>query len=165
MCADPAVMKFFPKTLGRPESDALADRHDNHIRKYGWGVWAVELKDSKDFIGMVGLNVPSADLPFSPCTEILWRLAKPYWGCGYAIEAAAAALKVGFEILNLTEIVSFAPVCNHRSRTVMERLNMVDTGSTFKHPAVPASSHLETHCLYCLTRPHWVHIAAPEYKL
>lgn len=155
MCADPAVMEVFSKTLSRSESDAVADRHDNHVRKHGWGFGAVELKDSKDFIGMVGLNVPSADLPFSPCTEILWGLAKPYWGCGYATDAAAAALKVSFDCLNLSEILSFTPVRNQRSRTVMERITMVNTGPTFDYPAVPASSRLKTHCLYCLTQSHW----------
>ncbi len=104
---------------------------------------------------MIGLHIPSADLPFAPCVEILWRLARPYWGYGYATEAARAALNVGFGQLDLKEIVSFAVVNNDRSRAVMERLNMFDTGETFEHPDVPKSSRLREHCLYRISKERW----------
>jgi len=156
MSADPQVMKYFPSTLTRSESDAIAEKCETAIAERRWGVWAVELVDTKEFIGLVGLNVPNPNLPCSPCVEVLWRLARPYWGHGYATEAARAALRVGFEQLNLQEIVSFAVVSNHRSRAVMERLNMVDTGETFAHPDVPESSPLREHCLYKISRERWV---------
>ena len=50
------------------------------IETRGWGFWAVEERASNQFIGFVGLHVPSDDLPFSPCVEIGWRLAKHDWG-------------------------------------------------------------------------------------
>jgi len=155
MSADPQVMEYFPKPLSRSESDTIAEKCQSFIAENGWGVWAAELLESKEFIGMVGLHFPSSDLPCSPCVEILWRLARPHWGRGYATEAATAALKVGFEHLGLKEIVSFAVVHNHRSRAVMERLNMVDSGETFEHPDLPISSHLREHCLYKLSRENW----------
>jgi len=114
-----------------------------------------ELLETREFVGIVGLNIPRADLPASPCVEILWRLARSQWGQGYATEAAAAALKVGFERLALQEIVSFTVMSNHRSRAVMERINMVDTGVTFEHPDVPESSRLRKHCLYKISRERW----------
>ncbi|MCH6259147.1 GNAT family N-acetyltransferase [Puniceicoccaceae bacterium K14] len=148
MSTDPQVMEYFPKTLSRIESDAIADKSEKLISERGWGVWAVELLESKDFIGMVGLHIPTAELPFSPCVEILWRLARSYWGNGYATEAANAVLRVGFEKLELEEIVAFAALKNKRSRAVMKRLGMVDTGETFTHPALPTNSSLREHCLY-----------------
>lgn len=157
MSADPRVMEFFPATLGRSESDAIADTCQRLITDRGWGIWAVELLESGEFIGFVGLHIPRPDLPPSPCVEVLWRLAAPHWGRGYATEAAGAALKVGFEQLDLSEIVSFVVPVNHRSRAVMERLNMTDTGSGFEHPAVPESSPLREHCLYKITRESWLH--------
>ncbi|WP_440053440.1 GNAT family N-acetyltransferase [Pseudoalteromonas sp. T1lg65] len=156
MSADPAVMEFFPNTLNRAESDAIANKCQSLLAQHGWGVWAVELIKTGEFIGIVGLHVPTADLPASPCVEILWRLAKPYWGYGYATEAAKAALKVGFEQLALDEIVSFAVINNFNSRAVMERLNMCDSSTTFEHPDVPASSDLKEHCLYKITRQQWL---------
>ena len=120
--ADPRVMAFFPAPLTKPQSDALADRCDALVREHGWGPWAVENKANGAFIGLVGLHVPSPLLPFAPCVEVAWRLAHAYWGQGLASEAAARALRFGFETLGLEEIVAFTTVGNHRSRAVMERL-------------------------------------------
>lgn len=155
MSADPQVMEYFSGTLNRAESDAIAEKCEACIVERGWGVWAAEFLDTKEFIGFVGLNIPSENLPCSPCVEVLWRLARPYWGYGYATEAAVAALRVGFEQLDLQEIVSFAVVGNHRSRAVMERLGMLDTGENFEHPDVLESSPLREHCLYKISRERW----------
>ncbi len=76
--ADPNVMVFFPALLDRASSDAMADRCQALILERGWGFWAAELKETQQFIGFVGLHVPIAELPFSPCVEIGWRLAYPF---------------------------------------------------------------------------------------
>ena len=102
-------------------------------------------------MGFVGLHVPAPELPFSPCVEVGWRLAFPYWGKGYATEAAQGALGIGFERFNLPEIVSFCATGNFRSRAVMKRLGMREAG-TFEHPSEPIGSMLRTHCLYRLPR-------------
>lgn len=152
--ADSRVMAFFPARLTRAESDAIADRCETLIRERGWGFWAAELKASREFIGFVGLHTPSAELPFSPCVEIGWRLAFAHWGKGLASEAARGALKVGFTSLDLDEIVSFTAVGNARSRAVMERLGMHASG-TFVHPQLPEGSALRAHCLYRLPRARY----------
>lgn len=154
MNADPKVMKFFPSLLDRAASDAMADRCQSQITERGWGLWAVEKRDTSQFMGFVGLHIPIAELPFSPCVEIGWRLASRYWGRGFATEAARGALHVGFELVGLTEIVSFTAVCNFRSRAVMERLGMRKSGS-FEHPRVPVESQLCEHCLYRLSCEQW----------
>ncbi|EXJ16727.1 GNAT family N-acetyltransferase [Imhoffiella purpurea] len=153
--ADPRVMEFFPSSLDRSESDAIADRCEALIAERGWGFWATEIKGSGEFIGFVGLHVPIPELPFSPCVEIGWRLAHAYWGQGFATEAAQGALQVGFEGIGLSEIVSFTAARNRRSRNVMERLGMVEESATFEHPAVPAESLVREHCLYRLSRERW----------
>jgi RimJ/RimL family protein N-acetyltransferase len=102
-------------------------------------------------MGFVGLHIPAADLPFSPCIEIGWRMSCEYWGKGYASEAARAALQFGFHDLNLQEIVSFTAVLNQRSQAVMMRIGMLQT-ETFGHPRVPHSNPLRPHCLYRITR-------------
>ena len=76
MGADPVVMEHFPARLDRERSDALALRFKAMIDDRGWGVWALERKAGGEFIGFVGLNIPSDELPFSPCVEIAWRLAQ-----------------------------------------------------------------------------------------
>lgn len=97
----PAGHGVFPAPLERDESDALADRCQALIEQRGWGFWAVELKASAEFIGFLGLHVPIAELPFSPCVEIGWRLAFQHWHRGLATEAARGALEVGFDRLDL----------------------------------------------------------------
>lgn len=148
--ADAQVMEFFPSTLDKATSDAMADRCQSLIAERGWGLWAVELKATGQFIGFVGLNIPAYELPFSPCVEIGWRLAKDFWGKGYATEAAKCALQVGFEQLELPEIVAFTTITNRRSRAVMERLGMELSPDYFDHPALAKDHPLLQHCLYRL---------------
>lgn len=156
--ADPRVMEFFPAILDRARSDAMADYCEALIAKRGWGFWAAEIKGSGQFIGFIGLHTPSSELPFSPCVEIGWRLAFQHWGKGYASEAARGALQVGFELLDLPEIVSFTVAGNLRSRAVMEGLGMREAPSTFEHPHIPVDSPLRLHCLYRLSRDDWRHM-------
>ncbi len=154
--ADPKVMEFFPSILTHTESDNLARRCESLIAERGWGFWAVELKETHEFVGFVGLHVPTYELPFTPCVEVGWRLALQYWGKGLASEAARGALRVGFESLGLTEIVSFAAAGNLRSRAVMARLGMQDAAETFEHPSIPVGNVLREHCLYRLSRECWL---------
>jgi RimJ/RimL family protein N-acetyltransferase len=154
--ADPCVMEFLPRPLDRAESDALASRIRDHFTCRGFGLWAVEAPGVAEFIGFVGLAVPSFTAHFTPCVEIGWRLAHEYWGRGYATEAAEAALAFGFRHLALDEIVSFTVPSNWRSRRVMERLGMKRSASDdFEHPAIPEGHPLRSHVLYRAGRIEW----------
>jgi RimJ/RimL family protein N-acetyltransferase len=149
MNADPTVMQFMPKLLNRAESDALAARIRTAFEAKGWGLWAVEIPGIAPFIGYTGLSEPNFKAHFTPCVEIGWRLAQPYWGYGYATEAARAALAHAFETLALNEIVSFTIAANSRSRAVMARLAMRhDPADNFDHPALPTGHPMRRHMLY-----------------
>lgn len=153
--ADPQVTEFLlPRT--RPESDALVDILAAGIDELGWGFWAVEAPGVAPFIGFVGIKPLPTNLPFSPGVEIGWRLARPFWGHGYAVEAAEAALRVGFEQAQLPEIVAFTAVGNVRSRRVMERLGMREDNKPFDHPALAPEHPLCRHVLYRLTQTQWL---------
>ncbi len=146
-------MEFYPATLSSDESNELADKISAKIHANGWGFWAVELKISSQFIGFVGLNNPTYQLPVTSCTEIGWRLAKPYWGMGYATEAGQAALDFGFSQLNLSTIHAFASAANIRSIRVMHRLGMTNTEQNFEHPLIPEHHPLREHVLYKINNP------------
>lgn len=152
MNADVDVMCYYPALWTREQSDGFAERVTQLIEERGWGFWAVEERRSGQFIGFVGLHVPSALLPFSPCVEVGWRLAKSYWGLGYATEAAQSAIAFGFQHLQMEELVAFTAIANLKSRAVMERLGMRPDGE-FDHPQVPAESALRRHVLYRLSKP------------
>ena len=154
--ADPEVMRYFPAPLGEDASNHMARRCRDLIAKRGWGLWAVELKESKQFVGFVGLHEPGHDLPFSPCVEIGWRLARDFWGKGYATEAARRALRYAFERLALDEVVSFTAVGNLPSRAVMERLGFENTHHNFAHPAIALDDPLSEHVLYRLSERRWL---------
>ena len=154
--ADPQVMEFFPKTLTRAESDAVAGRIREHFARHGFGFWAVEAPGVAGLIGFIGLAVPSFEAPFTPCVEIGWRLAREHWGRGYATEGAGAALAFGFESLGLEEIVAFTVPANIPSRRVMGRLGMRRLPSDdFEHPAIAEGHPLRSHVLYRLRRVDW----------
>lgn len=152
--ADARVMEFFPATLSRAESDALAERIEAHFAERGFGLWALEVPGAVPFAGFVGLSVPRFAAHFTPCVEVGWRLAAEHWGRGYAPEAARAALAHGFGALELREIVSFTAPANANSRRVMAKLGMRrDPADDFDHPSLPAGHPLRRHVLYRLARP------------
>ena len=153
--SDPEVMKYLPKALSVDESNNLADKIINLISENGWGFWAVETMDENSFIGFVGLHEPKYDLPVKPCIEIGWRLAKKYWGSGYATEAGNASLEFAFKNLNLNEIYSFTSVANKKSQAVMERLKLVNTNYNFDHPSIPVNSQYREHVLYKIDKENW----------
>jgi RimJ/RimL family protein N-acetyltransferase len=150
--ADPRVMEWFPETLTREQSDAMAESVERRMREQGYGLWAVEVPGAAEFIGIVGLNHLDTTLG-SPVVEVAWRLAADHWGRGYAPEAATASLSHGFGTLGLTEIVALTPVGNARSRRVMEKIGMTrDPRADFDHPELPPDSPLRRHVLYRITR-------------
>lgn len=159
MNADPEVMHYFPKCLSKQTSDMIANKCQQLIRDKGWGFWAVSLKDGSEnkgnFIGMVGLNEVHADMPFAPGIEIAWRLHKNYWGYGYATEAAQAALKFAFTVLELDEVVAYTAVINKPSQRLMQRLGMSNTHQDFNHPMLNQSHALANHVLYKISKDDW----------
>jgi RimJ/RimL family protein N-acetyltransferase len=152
--ADAMVVEFLPAALSREESDALADRVENHFRQHGFGQWAVEIPGVTSFAGFIGLAIPRFEAPFTPCVEIGWRLDADHWNHGYATEGARAALAFGFDALRLPEIVSFTVPANLRSRRVMEKIGMTrSAGDDFDHPLLPEGHPLRRHVLYRIARP------------
>ena len=153
--ADPEVMRYFPSTQTRETSDRGIDKCQQDLQERGWGLWAAERLESGEFVGFIGLSIPRHPLPFMPCVEVGYRLAKAFWGCGYATEGARAALDFGFYRLALEQIVSFTALINQPSRAVMERLGMINSGEDFDHPAIAEGSPIRRHCLYRLSRTRW----------
>ena len=151
MNADLDVMKYFPKPLSPKVSDAIANKCSQLINDKGWGFWAVSLKETDSFIGMVGLNKAHADMPFAPTVEIAWRLHKDYWGQGYATEAARASLNFAFDTLGFDEVVAFTAVINEHSQLIMQRIGMSNTQENFYHPMLDSNHPLAEHVLYKIT--------------
>ena len=111
------------------------------------------MKATGEFVGFTGLTLQTFPAHFTPAVEVGWRLAQDAWGHGYATEAARAALDVGFDEHDLTEIVSMTATTNLRSQRVMQRLGMTsDPADDFDNPKVPEGHRIRRHVLYRITR-------------
>ncbi len=155
MSADPEVMRHFPAPLSAEQSAEYVAAIQARFRKWGFGYWAVETADAP-FIGFVGLSRPGFEAHFTPAVEVGWRLARGHWGVGYATEAAAAALRFGFDVARTDEIVSMTSLSNASSIAVMERLGMTrDPADYFDHPGLASAPALARCVLYRLTEARW----------
>ena len=154
--ADPRVMAYFPDRLTRAESDDLLAKIEAGFEQRRYGLWALEVRATGQFVGFTGLEVASFDARFTPAVKVGWRLARFAWGRDYATEAALASLAFGFEEAGLDEIVSFTAAANLRSRAVMERISMThDPADDFDHPALPQADRLRQHVLYRIAAADW----------
>jgi RimJ/RimL family protein N-acetyltransferase len=146
---DPETMLFFPRTFDRAESDAVMERTEANFETRGYGLWALEVTATGEFIGFTGLAPIADDVPGAGGVEVGWRLARRAWHHGYATEAARAALDVAFDGIGLPEIWSMTAVRNEPSQAVMRRIGLTET-ARFEHPRVPDGHPLKPHVTYYL---------------
>ncbi|MEK7255175.1 MAG: GNAT family N-acetyltransferase [Bacteroidota bacterium] len=132
---DPEVIKFTgdPPFSSRESARIFLENYDQYAC-YGYGRWAVILKETGEFLGWCGLK-------FSPEmgeTDIGFRFFRKHWGKGFATEAAAACLDFGFEKLGLEKIVGRAMKENLASVRVLEKIGMQFDGEMIfeRHPGV-----------------------------
>src|SRR5262245_31192719 len=112
MNADPDVMRYFPHPLSTDESDRFMDRIEARFESDGIGQWAVERREDGVFLGFTGLAPATFEASFTPAIEVGWRYVPSAWGHGYATEAGRAALRHGFVVRGLGEILSWTSVLN-----------------------------------------------------
>ncbi|MBG9794919.1 GNAT family acetyltransferase [Paenibacillus dendritiformis] len=145
--ADKEVMRYFPKTLFPEETNLFYQSIVAEFTERGYGLYAVEVKENKEFIGLIGFHRATFEAEFTPCIEIGWRLKKEAWGKGYATEGAAACLQYGFHELGFRDVYSFTAKINKSSQNVMKKIGMSFIQS-FNHPKVEAGSPLKEHVLF-----------------
>jgi RimJ/RimL family protein N-acetyltransferase len=161
MNADPQVREYLGPLLSVEQATAAVWRYQDGLERNGYGLWAVEVRDTGEFIGSIGLDDVDEGMPFTG-VEAGWRLARSAWGHGYATEAALGALRYGFDTLGLPEILAITAVTNLRSQGVMRRIGMTtDPAEDFDHPEVE-DSRLRRHVLY---RKRADRIARPSSSL
>ena len=148
MCLDAEVMRYLLPMNDRAASDAFIDRLDAHFDANGFGMWATERRDTAQFIGVIGLQIPRIPITVSPCIELGWRLVRDAWGQVFAREGAVAVTEAGFSQLGLKEIVAVSAIQNESSWRLMERLGMLRDAGTFAHPALTLDHPLSEHFMY-----------------
>jgi RimJ/RimL family protein N-acetyltransferase len=92
-----------------------------HWEKYGYGNWGILPEGEKEIVGWAGLQF----LLELNETEVGFLLDRPFWGKGYATEAALASLRFGFENFSLDHIIALVHPDNLASRRVIEKCGMI----------------------------------------
>ena len=72
--ANEEVMEHFPAPLTRQETADFIERLQDHYEKYGHNYFAVEILESGDFIGFIGVVHQTYETEFTPAVDIGWRL-------------------------------------------------------------------------------------------
>jgi RimJ/RimL family protein N-acetyltransferase len=123
---EPGILQYFPRT-DPPDIERVQKiiQHQlTHREEHRLGWWAVVPKGGTELIGWNGLQF----LTETRETEVGYLLSNSYWGVGYATEGARAALKYGFETLNLEQIVGLTHPENTASQNVLKKCGLRYTG-------------------------------------
>jgi RimJ/RimL family protein N-acetyltransferase len=160
MGQDTRVMEYFPSLLTQEQSREFIRKTKEGFAERGWGLWAAEDLASSAFIGFIGIKLILEEFPVksiqSPPVEIGWRLKPEWWNQGLATEGALACLKLGFETLEIREIISFTSLLNTPSIRVMQKIGMTrNIADDFDHPRVPQGDKLRKHVVYRMTKEDW----------
>ena len=131
--ANEEVMEHFPAPLTRQETADFIERLQDHYEKYGHNYFAVEILESGDFIGFIGVVHQTYETEFTPAVDIGWRLKPSSWGKEFATEGAKRCVKFAFEDLKLDRIIATCTIDNKGSEQVMKKIGMT-FGGEFKHP-------------------------------
>lgn len=140
---DPEVMRHYPATYDRGQTEDFVRRQLERYRTKGYGVWAVELRDTGTFIGAVGIT--PREIEGREELEIGFMLLKSFWSKGYATEAARACCEHAFSVLGLERVICLIDPANHPSQRVAERVGMT--------PQREVNHQGKRYTLFALSRP------------
>ena len=120
--SNPNVVKYMHRPVPTIENitEELHKRILPHYKLYGYGRWAIHLKQDDNFIGACGLKF----LPEFDETDMGYQFKEAYWGKGYGYETAKAILDYGLAVLKLPAIFAKALPLNIASLKVMEKCRM-----------------------------------------
>ena len=121
--ADPEVTRFLPSRgapISRENVEKSLHSFVDHWCQRGYGIWAVVADDSAQMLGYCGLR----HLDELDEVEVLYGLAKAYWGRGITTQAAKASILYGFNVANLDKVIAMTLPDNKASRRVMEKAGL-----------------------------------------
>lgn len=128
---DQETMYAYEGAFSYSEVQEWLDRQIRRYQKWGFGLWAVILKETGGMIGQCGLTMQ----PWKEeeVLEIGYLFNRRFWHKGYAVEAARACKQYAFETLNAKEVCSIIRDTNIASQNVAIRNGMTMTDSWTKH--------------------------------
>jgi len=128
---DQDVMYAYEHAFDNVEVQEWLDRQITRYSDYGFGLWAVILKETDEMIGQCGLTIQ--DCNNRQVLEVGYLFQKAFWHNGYASETAIACKEYAFDILNADEVFSIIRDTNIASQNVAKRNGMTITDRLIKH--------------------------------
>lgn len=140
--------------IPHPYEDGLAETwiscHQQWLKEEEQAIFAIASSNDGHLIGAAGLS--DIDQEHSR-GELGYWIGKPYWGKGYATEAARAIADFGFRDLGLNRIIANHFTRNPASGRVLEKIGMKKEGLLRQH--VYKSGVFEDLITYGLLREDW----------
>ncbi|CUN82186.1 MULTISPECIES: GNAT family N-acetyltransferase [Bacteroidaceae] len=128
---DERVMYAYNGAFNDEETMVWMQKQLQRYKDFGFGLWAVVLKESGEMIGQCGITMQEYNDMMVP--EVGYLLAYKYWHKGYAIEAATACRDYGFSTLHFDAMYSIIRDNNIASQKVAIRNGMIPIDSVVKH--------------------------------
>lgn len=130
--ADPQVMRFSPTgVLSIAQTQQKIESFITCYKQFGFGKWAIVLRESNELIGYCGIAVDQIDNRDEK--ELGYRLVSRFWGRGLATEAAIAAIQCGFNQFKLPYVLGIVERANTASVRVLEKTGMQFDRTTIFH--------------------------------
>ena len=111
--------------------------------------FAITLRAGGELIGAIGIDVE----PEHARAELGYWIGVPYWGRGYATEAAAALVTRAFEVLGLQRVFAYHFTTNPASGRVLQKIGMRHEGTRRKHTR-KWDEYPDSEC-YAILRAEW----------
>jgi len=122
MMAHPEVSFYYERQFSRADSEAWLERQLARYAGDGHGLWLAVDRATLEPVGQVGLVMQEVEGVRHP--EIGWLLHRPFWGQGYATEAAAATRDASFSRWKYDHVISLIRPINLPSQRVAIRIGM-----------------------------------------
>lgn len=111
--SDPETMQHYPKPFDEEKVRSWIQWNLDNYQKYGFGLWAVTLKETDEFIGDCGITLQNIDGEMLP--EIGYHIHKAKWRKGYGSEAAKAVRNWVFQHTKYNAVYSYMKYTNEAS--------------------------------------------------
>jgi RimJ/RimL family protein N-acetyltransferase len=144
--SDEEIMKHYPAPFDEERTRGWIMWNVNNYKKYGFGLWAVILKETGEFIGDCGITIQNIEGEILP--EIGYHIHKKYWRCGFGSEAAKAVRNWVFHNTDYDTIYSYMKYTNVGSYSTAIAIGM----KKVKEYPDPKN---EISYVYAITRDEW----------
>jgi len=123
--SDQETMQYYPRVFDMDKTRSWIDWNLDNYRRYGFGLWAIILKDTNQFIGDCGITMQNIYGDGNLFPEIGYHVDKRFWCKGYASQAAKSCLRYAFENMDFNEIFCYQKWTNIPSKKVAEKIGML----------------------------------------